>query len=410
MIQFERRELPNGMRVIVHQDNSTPMVAINVLYQAGSKYDPLGKTGLAHLFEHLMFSGTKEVPDFDIPIQLAGGENNAFTNADYASYYTYGPHQNLELFLWLEADRLKNLHITEKKLEVQKQVVVEELYESCLNIPYGDVWHYLLPSVYEDHPYGWPTIGMNETEIGKISYDDIQAFKNQHYRPNQAILSMAGKIKFKEVWDLLEKWFSFRGIQNGSFAPPRFHDGFGKQHIDLKADVPVSALYLAFPMSSRTATEYYTLDLLSDLMATGSSSLLHRNLVKEKEIFTQIDAYITGTIESGLYVIEGKLSHGIDMEEAQAALWNEIENIKKGFFSDYVMQKLLNSVESSMVFSEMSILNKALNLGFYELIGDPALINSEVSIYQSINKETLIQVADQFLVAEYATSIRYEPA
>ena len=410
MVIYERFELTNGLKVILHRDELTPLVAVNLLFQAGSKFDPPQKSGLAHLFEHLMFSGTKEVPDFDEPIQMAGAENNAFTNSDYADYYSYGPYQNLDTLLWLEADRLANLQVRSKPFKTQRKVVVEELHESCFNVPYGDIWHHLLPAIYEKHPYRWPTIGLSESEITDIELKDVKQFYKQYYNVSNCILSVAGNFEINHTKELIEKYFS--GLANTAVNIDSFafdFDQYTPRKLFIQADVPVSAFYLVYPMCGSTDNDYYVLDLLSDLLALGKSSLFYKRLIKDTQVLSAVDAYITGTHETGLFIIEGKLSEGVLFAKACEEILKIVEDLKINAVEENVMEKLKNALESSVVFSETSTLSKAMNLAYYELIGDVELINTEAIKYQAITAQDLIRVASYYLTEKMLTTVVYEP-
>lgn len=410
MVNYERLVLKNGLRVILHHDQLTPIVAVNLLFHAGSKFDPPQKSGLAHLFEHLMFSGTPKVPDFDEPIQMAGAENNAFTNSDYADYYSYGPYQNLETLLWLEADRLANLDVSRKAFKTQQKVVIEELHESCFNEPYGDVWHHLLPAIYEKHPYRWPTIGLTQEEIASIKLKDIKSFYRKYYNVGNCILSVAGNLNIPRTKELITKYFSSlpiskEKVQDFNFDLKQYHP----RKLYIESDVPVPAFYLVFPMVGRTHPDYYVLDLLSDLLALGRSSLFYKKLIKDSEVLAAADAFITGTHDTGLFIIEGKLSENVPYENAIAEILKIIDSVKKEAVEDRIMEKLKNGLESSVVFSETSTLSKAMNLAYYELIGDVELINTESEKYQSITAHDLQRVTNTYLDEKMLTTVYYQP-
>lgn len=408
MIEFSRFELDNGLRVIVHEDESTPLAAINVLYNVGARDESPDKTGFAHLFEHLMFGGSANIPDFDHPIQLAGGENNAFTNNDLTNFYNTVPAENIETVFWLESDRMLHLNIDEKVLDVQRKVVVEEFKETCLNQPYGDVWHHLAALAYEVHPYRWPTIGKIVKHIEEASLDDVQDFYQKYYRPNNAILVVAGKVTTEQVRQLCQKWFA--DIPAGQVPkrtlpvePPQ-----RKMHQKVKhAKVPVNAIYLAFHSPARDEPDYYAVDILSDLLSNGRSSRLYRRLLKEQHLFTQIDAYITGSIDPGLLVVEGQLSEGVSVEAAEAAIWRELEAVKNDPISETELQKLKNKIESTLVFSEANVLNKAINLAYFELLGNADLINEEVLEYRKLTVADIQRVARNILTRENCSELQY---
>ncbi len=408
MIEFSRFELPNGLRVLVHEDKSTPMAAVNVLYNVGARDESPDKTGFAHLFEHLMFGGSANIPDFDDPIQRAGGENNAFTNNDLTNFYDIVPADNIETVFWLESDRMLHLKIDEKVLEVQRKVVVEEFKETCLNQPYGDVWHHLADLAYQVHPYRWPTIGKIPEHVEEATLQDVQDFYQRYYRPNNAILTVAGNVTVEQVRALSEKWFG--DIPAGPVPkrelpaePPQNRMQQRVRH----SKVPVDALYLAFHVPARYEADYYAVDILSDLLCNGRSSRLYRRLLKERQLFTQIDAYITGSIDPGLLIVEGQLSTGVSIEQAEAAIWEELEVIKNEPILESELQKLKNKVESTLVFSEANVLNKVINLAYFELLGDADLINQEVLEYRRLNTADIQRVARKILTRENCSELYY---
>ncbi len=408
MIEFSRFQLENGLRVLIHEDDSTPMAAVNVLYNVGAKDESPEKTGFAHLFEHLMFSGSENIPDFDVPIQQAGGENNAFTNSDITNFYNIVPVDNLETVLWLESDRMMDLHIDERKLDIQRRVVVEEFKETCLNQPYGDVWHHLAELAYQVHPYRWPTIGKVPGHVEDATLEDVKDFYEKYYCPSNAILVIAGKIKAKTVRPLVEKWFADipagKPYQRQLPIEPPQKEIHQKVH---QSNIPVDALYIAFHIPSRLDKDYYAVDLLSDVLCNGKSSRLYKHLLKEQKLFSQIDAYVTGNIDPGLLIIEGRTAEGVSIESAEAAVWKEIESLKTEKISEQELQKFKNKVESTLVFSESSILNKAINLAFFELLGDPNIINEEVTYYQKLTTDDIYRMANKILIRENCSELYY---
>ena len=408
MIKFTRFQLDNGLRVVVHEDHSTPMAAVNVLYNVGAKDEAPEKTGFAHLFEHLMFSGSKHVPDFDVPIQEAGGENNAFTNSDITNYYNIVPVENLETVLWLESDRMMNLEVNQRKLKVQRKVVVEEFKETCLNQPYGDVWHLLTDLAYKVHPYRWPTIGKELIHIQKAKLKEVRAFYEKFYCPNNAVLVIAGNVNTEVIKKLVEKWFG--DIPPGNppernFPPEPPQTAF--QQLKHRTNVPVDALYMAFHVPGRDDEEYYAVDILSDVLCNGKSSRLYRKLLKEQKLFSQIDAYVSGNIDPGLLIIEGRPAEGVSLDAAEAAIWQELELLSAQRISEKELQKFKNKVESTLVFSEASILNKAINLAFFELLGDANMINREVDLYRKLTVDDIHRVAKKFLLRENCSELQY---
>jgi zinc protease len=411
MIEFTRFELSNGLRVLVHEDNSTPMVCVNVLYNVGSRDEHPDKTGFAHLFEHLMFGGSLNVPDFDDPIQMAGGENNAFTNSDYTNFYEVMPAQNIETAFWLESDRMLSLSFDPKVLEVQQKVVVEEFKETCLNQPYGDAWHLISDLAYKVHPYRWPTIGLTPSHIEEATMQDVRAFFFNHYRPNNAILTVAGKVTPQQVKDLAEKWFG--DIPRGD-VPPRQLPEEPKQHRYGRrihqANVPVEALYLTFHMPARLHPDYYAADLLSDVLCNGQSSRLFRRLLKEQQLFASIDCYISGSIDPGLLIIEGKPAEGISIEQCRDAIWHELDLLKTEPIGEHELEKIKNKVESNLVFSEISVLTKASSLAFYELLGDADMINAEGEHYRRVSADHIQRMAQEMLTESNCNELVYMPA
>ncbi len=408
MIEFSRFELANGLRVLVHEDDTTPMAAVNVLYDVGARDESPDKTGFAHLFEHLMFGGSLNVPDFDDPIQLAGGENNAFTNNDMTNFYDTLPAQNIETAFWLESDRMLSLNFSEQVLDVQRKVVVEEFKETCLNEPYGDMMHLLSDLVYKQHPYRWPTIGLVPAHIEGAGMPDVKQFFFRYYRPNNAILVVSGNVKTEEIRALAEKWFG--DIPRGE-VPPRNLPAEPEQtefrQLTKEANVPVDAIYLAFRMAARSDPDFYIADLLSDILCTGPSSRLYRHLLKERQLFSGIDCFVSAFLDPGLFIIEGKPADGVTLEAAAAAIWEELEKLKNELIAGPELQKIKNKAESNLIFSEMSALNKAINLAFFELMGDPDLINKEAGIYQQISAEDIQRVAQQMLRRENCSQLCY---
>lgn len=409
MIYFEKFTLDNGLRVLVHEDPSTPVAAVNILYNIGSKDESPERTGFAHLFEHLMFGGSAHVEDFDRPLQMAGGDSNAFTNSDLTNFYNTLPAENLEVAFWLESDRMGYLNINPKKLEVQRQVVLEEFSETCLNQPYGDVWHHLYKQAFQRHPYRWPTIGLTPEHIEEATLEDVRSFYHRFYCPNNAILVVAGPVQTEEVRRLVEKWF-------GELSPgPEYRRDLPQEkpsrHLRrtvVEADVPVDGLYMAFHMPGRDEFDFYVCDLLSDILGNGSSSRLYRRLYKQQQLFSSIDAYITGSVEPGLLIIEGKAAEGVSLQQAEAAVWAELAPLREGPISRDELQKLKNKIETTLVFSETNILNKAINLAFFELLGRPQLINEEAELYRRINAEDLHRVAAQVFREDNAVVLHYK--
>lgn len=409
MITFERFKLANGLTVIIHEDKSTPMVAVNVVYNVGSKYEEPDKTGFAHLFEHLMFGGSINIPDFDDHIQDAGGENNAFTNTDLTNFYEVLPAENIETALWLESDRMLQLRFSKKSLDTQKKVVIEEFKETCLNEPYGDMWHHLSRLCYKVHPYQWPTIGKDMSHIAEATLDQVKTFFYHYYRPDNAVLVLAGNIDVKKGIQLVEKWFG--SIPAGHYTKPNYL--YEPPQIEfrqdiLRQDVPHDAVYQGYHMAGRMDDGFYACDLLSDVLANGRSSRFYQRLYKEQELFSTIDAFISGTVDPGLFIIEGKTMPGILMEKAKKAIKLELDMLKNDLISEQELSKLKNSVESSLLYSEVSVLNKAISLAYFEVLGDADMINIEAERYHNVTAEDIRNAAQQVFREENCSEVLYE--
>jgi zinc protease len=411
MVHFTRRTLPNGLRVLVHEDHSTPLVAVNVSYFVGSRDERPDKTGFAHLFEHLMFAGSKNAPDFDDPLQHAGGENNAYTTNDYTTFYEIVPAENIETALWLESDRMLALSINKKSLDVQRKVVVEEFKETCLNEPYGDSWHHLSELMYQQHPYRWPVIGLVPEHVENATLDDVRAFYKTWYTPANAVLSIAGKINADEAHALAEKWFGSIPaaqvpVRQLVEEPPQPAPAYKT----VAANVPVPAIFLAFRTPARLAADFYAVDLLSDVLAMGPSSRLYRRLLKERQLFSQIDAYITANLDPGLLVVEGRPAEGVSVETALAAIWAELEALQNEAIEERELKKIQHRFESTLVFSEISVLNKAQNLAYYELFDRAELMNEETDTYLAVTPADLQQAAQSLFRADNSATLVYLPA
>lgn len=398
MIEFSKYKLDNGLTVIHHYDPTTPMVVVNTLYDVGARDESEDKTGFAHLFEHLMFGGSVNIPDFDSPLQFAGGESNAFTSNDITNYYDTLPAQNVETALWLESDRMLSLAFTPKSLEVQRNVVIEEFKQRYLNQPYGDVWLELRPLAYKKHPYRWATIGREISHIEQATMEDVREFFRKFYHPANAILCIAGNIASEHAKELVKKWY---GDIPASLKPARIipaepeQNEFREKTIERK--VPTNAFYYAFKMPERRSLDYYVSDLVSDALGREKSSRLYSKLRKELKLVTSINAYITGSIDQGLMIIEGKLANGVTFEELDAALWKTLAEFSANKMSEREHRKLLNKLRTVKEFSEQTLLNRAMNLCYYELLGDANGINEETHAYQSVTPEMMQQMAMQLL-------------
>jgi predicted Zn-dependent peptidase len=408
MIHFEKHKLKNNLTLIIHQDISTPMACVNILYDVGARDENENKTGFAHLFEHLMFGGSVNIPNYDEPLQLVGGENNAFTTNDITNYYCTVPAENLETAFWLESDRMLSLAFTDKSLEVQRSVVIEEFKQRYLNQPYGDVWLLLRPLAYKVHPYKWATIGKEIKHIEDATMDDVKSFFKQHYNPSNAIMVVAGNVDPKEVKELAEKWFGSisAGNKPQRILPPEPKQT-GARKLTVERDVPVDSIYKAYHMCSRFDEEYHTIDIISDILSRGNSSRLYNALVKDKQLFSEINAYVMGDFDKGLFVISGKLGDGAKMEEAEQGILDEIEKLKKEPISDHELTKCKNKTESSITFSETDVMTKATNLAISELLGDADLINQEIEKYSAVTVEGIKKQAEEILVESNCSTLYY---
>ncbi|WP_210489568.1 M16 family metallopeptidase [Rufibacter aurantiacus] len=411
MIQYKEFTLDNGLRCIVHEDTTTPLAVLNVLYNVGSRDEDETHTGFAHLFEHLMFSGSVNVPNYDEPLQLAGGENNAFTSPDITNYYLTVPAQNIETGFWLESDRMLDLAFSENGLEVQRKVVVEEFKQNYLNQPYGDVWLKLRPLAYQHHPYKWATIGKEISHIENAVMDDVRAFFKKHYSPANAILVLAGNITFERARELTEKWFGPipGGVKYERNLPqePRQTEA---RFLEVEAEVPLTALYKAYHMPARTSPDYYAADLLSDVLGHGDSSRLYQELVKEQKLFNSISSFVTGSMDPGLLVVQGKLNVGVDPQVANAAIETIVARIRAEHVSEEELQKVKNKAETSIVFSEIELLNRALNLAVGKLMGNPNFINEEGALVQAVTSQAIYQQAQEILRPENCSTLIYKAA
>jgi zinc protease len=409
MINYSKFTLDNGLRILVNEDRSTPLVAMNILYDVGSRDEDPGSTGLAHLFEHLMFGGTTDIPEFDKHLLLAGGENNAFTNTDITNYYITVPAENIETAFWLESDRMNLLDFSQRNLDIQKKVVAEEYNQRYLNQPYGDAMLIIRPLAYKVHPYRWPAIGMDVSHIRNASLDNIKKFFFTHYAPNNAILTLSGNITADKAVYLSQKWFS--PIEKRNVAQrilPTEAEQTEPRKLEVERDVPVDALYKVWHIGPRTSNDFYTLDLVTDLLAGGESGRLHTKLVKQKKLFSEINAYITSDIDPGLIILHGKLMKGVDIQDAEDSVNKVIDDLKIKYTSLQEMEKVKNKFESSNIFALTSILNKAANLSFYDLIGNADLINNEVDLYRKISRIMAVEAARRYFDPSNCSTLYYK--
>lgn len=409
MIHYDKFTLDNGLRVIVHKDASTPLVAINLLYCVGAKDENEEKTGFAHLFEHLMFGGSENYPDFDGIVEESGGESNAFTCNDYTNFYQTLPVSELEMGLRLESDRMQNLIMSQKSLDTQKNVVIEEYKQRYLNQPYGDVWLLLRELSYTVHPYKWSTIGKDISHIENATLNDVKQFFHTFYVPNNAVLCVAGNVETEKVKELCKKHFGHiqKGediIRKNTKEPLQTK----AREIKVSRNVPQKAIYITYPMASRLEKEYYAYDLLSDILSNGRSSRLYNRLVKERELFTEVNAFISGDVESGLFILTGKYRDNISMAEGKKALIDELHKIAYEPIDEVEFQKVKNKFESTMTFSQIKALERAMNLCYFEYLGDIDHINKEVDCYQELTIDFIQKVARETFVDEKSNTLYYE--
>lgn len=408
MIEFSRHKLKNGLDIILYPDFSTPMVAMDVCYHVGSKHESPSRTGFAHLFEHLMFGGTKNIPDYDIPLQLAGGENNAYTTSDLTNYYLNLPKENLETAFWLESDRMLELDFSEKSLAVQKNVVIEEFKQRQLNQPYGDVWALLRALCYKKHSYSWTTIGKEISHIEQATLDEVKNFFYRFYSPNNAVLVLSGNFEEDNALRLAEKWFG--GIPQRELKEPTIvaepeQTEFQEQTVYRK--VPDSLIYLAFHMPDRRSRDYYVCDLISDILSSGNSSRLYQKLVKEQQLFVELDAYVSGDHDPGLFIISGKLGKDCSIEKAKKAILGELNKMKSELVTALELTKVKNKIEANHIYAQLGYLHMAQELATCENISRAELINDQLDWYRAITAVEIQQVAQKIFREENCSQLNY---
>ena len=409
MVDFEKFTLDNGLTVLVHHDKTTPVVAMNIIYKVGSRNEHPGKTGFAHLFEHLMFGGSVNIAKYDEPLQIAGGENNAFTNSDYTNYYLTIPKNNLEIAFWLESDRMLNLAFTDKSLQVQRQVVIEEFKQNYLNQPYGDVYLLLKPLAYKVHPYRWATIGKEISHIENATMEDVKAFYKRFYNPDNAILAVAGDVETGQIKEWAEKWFGTIAKKSSEAVSPLPEEPEQTEArvLTVTRDVPQDALYMAWHTGPRSDNRFYQYDLISDILSNGNSSRMYQTLIKEKKLFSEINAFITGDLDKGLFIVSGKLNKGTTMEEAEKGVEQELEKIQQQPVDERELEKVVNKVESTLVFSRLSALHKAMNLCYYEMLGDASLFNQEADKYRAVTRQDIQHTARELFAPHRKNTLYY---
>lgn len=409
MISFEKFTLANGLQVIVHEDPATTMAVVDVIYNVGSRDEDENLTGFAHLFEHLMFGGSENIPSFDTPLQKVGGENNAFTTPDLTNYYISVPAQNIETAFWLESDRMKQLAFNTQSLETQRKVVIEEFKQRYLNQPYGDVWLKFRPMIYQKHPYRWPTIGAGIQHIEEAQMSDVRAFFEKHYVPSNAVLVVAGRVKVDQVKALAEKWFApiDAGIKPNRKLPQEPEQSEDRR-MEISGDVPANRIYKAYPVIGRYEPGYYAIDLMSDLVGRGESSYLYEHLVQKQRIFDSIGTYQTSSIDPGLLIIQGQVSDDVKIEEAEKALEKALQDFAASPIIDKDLQMVKNQAEASLVFGEVEVLNRAMNLAMAANAGDVNLVNEESEKIAKVQVADLEKWAQRLFIQGKSNTLLYK--
>ena len=408
MITYKKTILSNGLSVIANRDKTSRMAAVNILYKVGARNENPNRTGLAHLFEHLMFRGTHQIPDFDTPVQMACGENNAFTNNDYTDFYITLPIANIETALWLESDRMTGLNLSEKACKIEKRVVIEEFRQRYLNQPYGDANMLLRALAYKQHPYRWATIGLTPEHIEQASAKEIHNFYRTFYHPSNAILSFSGDMAEEEFFALAEKWFGcIEDHEHDIPSIPMEPMQNEARRQEVERDVPATTITIAFKMGNRLSRDFFLGDITSDILAGGDSARLYEHLIKNKRLFASVNAYITGDVDCGLFVFTGQLLPSTTEAEAEEALWAEMADLQQNNISDYELEKVKNKFEANTLFGELNVMNKAMNLGYYEMIGDLSLINREVEIYRSLTSGDISDFASRIFRKENSSTLIY---
>ncbi len=408
MITYQQKVLDNGLTVVVNRDRVSKLAAVNLLYCVGARNEEPSRTGFAHLFEHLMFRGTERFPDYDTVVQMASGENNAFTNNDYTDYYITLPKDNIEVALALEADRMRGLALTDELLEIEKRVVIEEFKQRYLNQPYGDQNMLLRDMAYKVHPYRWSTIGLSPDHIAGATMSEVKAFYAAHYRPSNCVLSISADIPEQELFELAQKWFA--PIEDSTVECKVIEQEPEQQEArrsEVERDVPATTITIAFHIGGRFSPDYFTADMISDILAGGDSGRMTQHLVKQQRLFGSVNCYITGDLDPGMLIFTGQLLPSTTVEQAEAAIWSEIESLKREAASEYEIEKVKNKFEANTLFGEINVMNKAMNLGFYHMAGDLALINQEVDIYRSITATQITEFSERLLRQERSSTLIY---
>jgi zinc protease len=407
-IQFSKHKLSNGLTCIIHEDKTSPLVTVNILYNVGSKDESPQKTGFAHLFEHLMFGGSVNIPTYDSPLQFAGGENNAFTSPDITNYYLTVPKQNIETAFWLESDRMLSIKLSKESLDVQRKVVIEEFNQRYLNQPYGNIPLLLQPLAYTTHPYMWPTIGKDISHIRQASLDDVEHFYSTFYNPQNAILVVAGDVKEKQTLQLVEKWFGdidkpHTYTRNIPFEPQQTK----ARRLEVIQDVPLHKIIISFPMAQRLHQQYYVCDIITDILSEGKGSKLYQSLVRKHKLFSSINAYISGSIDAGQIIVSGTLLPETSIEHAEKMIWKELRQIATNGVTESEMEQTRNKIIVKQAFEKINILEKAMNLAYYELLGSVEMIHNDTANYMSVTAKDVQQTANILFQEQHSSSLLY---
>lgn len=420
MISYSTFTLSNGLRAVHNYDPSTAMVAVNILYNVGSRDETPELTGLAHLFEHLMFGGSVNIPDFDAELERAGGTSNAWTNNDFTNFYDVAPAANFETLLWLESDRMLSLSFSPRSLEVQKSVVIEEFKQTHLNRPFGDVAHRLRSLLYTCHPYRYPTIGKEIGHIERVTPDDIKHFFYSHYVPNNAVIAISGNVTPERAREGLERWFG--PIPSRDIAPRLYQPEppvESPRTLTVTGRVPHPLVVVAYPMAGYGEPGYIEADLLTDILASGRSSRFYRHLLMSDPLFAEADASIAGSEEPGFIMLKGSLtdaspeavSHAVDSLDGYArALASPVGESNGDFggpLTDRELERAFNRFDSNHRFSMLSYLSRAQELAMAEMHGED--INARVATYRAVTKERIVSTADTILNPSRSCTLVYLP-
>ena len=409
MIPYKRKTLDNGLTVVVNRDRSSKLAAVNLLYRVGARNENPARTGFAHLFEHLMFRGTRQVPSFDLPVQMASGDNNAFTNNDYTDFYITLPRDNIETALWLESDRMQGLELTPEKLATEKRVVIEEYRQRYLNQPYGDQMMLLRALSFRVHPYRWATIGLSPDHIADATMEEVQAFYRAYYHPSNAILSISADLDEERMLELAGRWFApLADRPHPAAAIPQEPPQEAARREEVERDVPATTVSVAYHMGGRTSAEFFVGDLVSDLLSGGDSSRLYQRLVKQRRLLSSVNAYVTGDVDPGLFVFTGQLLPDTTPAQVEEAFREEIEALVRDAATEYELEKVRNKFEANTLFGELNVMNKAMNLGFYEMLGDLPLINGEVARYRAVTNDAIRDFCRRVLRPENSNTLIYK--